>query len=38
MGKVAVMRLYNIYYLCKMSIDGIKNLDYDRNSYAEWKI
>lgn len=34
MGKVAVMRLYNIYYLCKMSIDGIKNLDYDRNSYA----
>lgn len=23
-GKVAVMRLYNIYYLCKMSIDGIK--------------
>lgn len=27
------MRLYNVYYLCKVSIDGIKGLDYRKNEY-----
>lgn len=27
------MRLYNVYYLCKVSIDGIKGLDYRKNDY-----
>lgn len=27
------MRLYNVYYLCKVSIDGIQGLDYRKNDY-----
>lgn len=28
------MRLYNVYYLCKISIEGIKKIQYTGNNYA----
>lgn len=28
------MRLYNVYYLCKVSIEGIKKIQYTGNNYA----
>ncbi len=31
------MRLYNIYYLCNASVDGIRNLNYKQNHYANGK-
>lgn len=31
------MRLYNIYYLCKVSVDGIRNLNHKQNNYNNGK-
>lgn len=32
--RIVVMRLYNVYYLCKISIEGIKKIQYTDNNYA----
>lgn len=31
------MRLYNIYYLCKVSVDGIRSLNCLQNTYSNGK-
>ncbi|RHQ09930.1 hypothetical protein DW981_12445 [Clostridium sp. AM49-4BH] len=37
MKRMVEMRLYNIYYLCNASVDGIRNLNYKQNHYANGK-